>query len=425
MFSKELLKEIISTNESFILNEVRDIVKREGINFTETLHKVNVLWGVRRSGKTFILYDFFKEHEGECLYVDFEDERLIDFRVGDLELLKEAFLELNPQLINKRKTFLFDEIQNIKGWEKFCRRQAEKENTNVMVTGSSSAIMPLEIHTSLRGRAWAQEVMPFSFREYLKAKDIVINNELIYGPKRAIVKNYFKDYLEWGGFPEVVFAKNDFEKTKIIKEYLGSIFFKDLVERFRINNISLLDILLETLFSSCSQKFSLTSFYKQYKDKLPFSKDSLFNYYKYFLQSMIIFETKKFAESAYKRMRNPAKVYLVDMGLAKRVSSQDKGKLLENAVFLELRKRTEKIFYFEEEKECDFVINENGRLFAYQVSYELSSNNRERELSGLALCCKRLNLREGLVLTFDQEEEFVKEGIRIKITPSWKFSLIH
>jgi predicted AAA+ superfamily ATPase len=425
MFSKELLKEIISTNKSFILNEVRDIVKREGINFTERLHKVNVLWGVRRSGKTFILYDFFKEHERECLYVDFEDERLIDFGVGDLELLKEAFLELNPQLINKRKIFLFDEIQNIKGWEKFCRRQAEKENTNVMVTGSSSAIMPLEIHTSLRGRAWSIEIAPFSFREYLTAKSVNIDKNIIYSSKRVILKNHFKDYLKWGGFPEIVFAKNEFEKTKILKEYLGSIFFKDLVERFKISNISLLDLLTEGLFSSCSQKFSLTSFYKQYKDRLPFSKDSLFNYYKHFLQSMVIFEVRKFAESAYKRIRNPAKVYLVDVGLAKRVSSEDKGRLLENVIFLELRKRTEKIFYFEEEKECDFVINENGRLFAYQVSYELSSNNRERELSGLALCCKRLNLREGLVLTFDQEEEFVKGGIRIKITPFWKFSLIH
>ncbi len=423
MVSKELLKEIISANKIFILNEVGGIIKRENIHFSERLHKVNVLYGVRRSGKTFLLYDFFKEHRDECLYVDFEDERLTDFKLNDFEPLKEAFLELNPKLINERKTFLFDEVQNIKGWEKFCRRMAEKKNINVIVTGSSSAIMPLEIHTSLRGRAWSLEVMPFFFREYLKTKNIAVNNEAIYGPNKIMVKNHFKNYLRWGGFPEVIFAKNEFEKTKIIKEYLGSIFFKDLVERFKINNVPLLDTLMEGLLSSCSQKFSLTSFYRQYKDKLPFSKDSLFSYYKYFLQSMVIFEAKKFAESSYKRMRNPAKVYLVDIGLAKRVSSQDKGRLLENVVFLELRRRTEKIFYFEESRECDFVISDGEKLSVYQVSYELNSNNRERELSGLVLCCKHLNLKEGRLLTFDQEEEFVKEGVRIKIMPAWKWLL--
>lgn len=423
MVTKGLLKQIILSNRQFILNEVENIIRRDCIYLPAKLNKVGVFYGVRRSGKTFILYDLFKNFKENALYLDFEDERLEDFRSGDFELLKEAYLDLNPDLLNKRKIFLLDEVQGIKGWEKFCRRVTERENISIFVTGSSSKIMPLEIHTSLRGRAWSIEVTPFSFKEYLKTKGLVMDADFIYGPKRFIVKKHFNDYLKWGGFPEIVFSKSKFEKTKILKEYLGSIFFKDLVERFSINNIPLLDVLTEGLFSSCSKEFSLSSFYRQYKDKLPISKDSLFSYYKYFLQSIIFFEVRKFTESAYKRMRNPAKIYLIDTALAKKVSSQDLGRLLENIVFLELRKKTDRIFYFKEKKECDFVINEAGRLSVYQVCYELNDENMERELSGLILGCKYAGLKKGFILTFDQEQNLTKEGIKIEIKPVWKWLL--
>ena len=421
MVSKEKLKEIILTNRDFILNQTGNIIKREDIRFPDRVNKVKILYGVRRSGKTFILYDLFRNYKDKALYIDFEDERLSNFEPNDFEVLIDAFLELYPQLFNTRKIFLLDEIQNIIGWEKFCRRIVEKENIDVFVAGSSSQIMPQEIHTSLRGRAWSIEITPFNFREYLQTKNIEIDKKFIYGHKKIFIKKHFSDYLKWGGFPEIIFARNEFEKTKILKEYLGSIFFKDLVERFKINNIHLLDILMDTVFSHFSQKISLTSFYKQYKDRLPFSKDSLFNYYKYFLQSMLISEVRKFAESIYKRMRNPAKIYLVDVGFAKRISSQDLGRLLENVVFLELRRKTDKIFYFGENKECDFVTMKNGKFLVYQVCYELSEENEERELGGLISCCKQLGLGKGLILTFDQEKELNKDGIKIQILPTWKW----
>lgn len=424
MFSKESLKEIIIGNREFILNQVRDIVRRESINFPQGLKKVFVLYGVRRSGKTFVLYDLFRNHKDETLYIDFEDERLSDFRLEDFELLKETFLELNPHLLKKRRVFLFDEIQNISGWEKFCRRAVEKENIDVYVAGSSSKILPSEIHTSLRGRAWSIEVAPFSFKEFLKTNSIEIKNNLIYGQEKILIKKYFEDYLKWGGFPEVVLTKTDFEKNKILKEYLGSMFFKDLVERYKINNISLLEAMLDKLFSSVSQKFSLNSFYKQYKNKLVFSKDSLFSYYKYFLQSMLIFEVRKFSESSYVRMRNPAKIYLVDVGLAKKVFSYNLGWLLENIVFLELRKKVDKIFYFEQEGECDFVVNYDKKFYPFQVCYELNDENKTREINGLISCCKMLGIKKGMILTFDQQREFVKDKIEIKVAPVWKWLIL-
>jgi len=161
MVSKELLKEIIISNEEFISRQVKKITKREGISFPETLNKVVILFGVRRSGKTYILFDLFKKYKDQALYIDFEDERLSNFELKDFEVLKEVFLELKPHLIDKELVFLFDEIQNIEGWEKYCRRIVERAKIKVFVTGSSSRIMPMEIHTSLRGRAWSIEIAPF------------------------------------------------------------------------------------------------------------------------------------------------------------------------------------------------------------------------------------------------------------------------
>jgi len=421
MISKQILKEIIIRNRDYILNEIPDILPREGIHLPEKLNKVVIFYGVRRSGKSYILYDIFKKNQEKSLYIDFEDERLSVFEVSDFEYLKEAFFEINPQL--KTAVFLFDEIQNIKGWEKFTRRVCERGNIKVFVTGSSSKVMPKEIQTALRGRSWSVEVCPFSFREALKAKNIDIGNkDILFGRSKIKLKKYFSEYLKWGGFPEVVLAESNFEKRKIIKEYLEAMFFKDLVERFNITNTHLLSVLMENLFSAFSTKFSLNSFYKHYKQKFPFSKDTLFLYYKHLLDSMLIFEVRKFAESTYKRLRNPAKIYLADVALSKKVTSMDSGRLMENITFLVLRKKREDIFYFEEEKECDFITKDTkGKFSAYQVSQELSKENEEREIKGLISACKRLSLSRGTILTEDQSDQRKIEGINIRIIPVWRW----
>lgn len=425
MISKNSLKEIIISNEDFILQQITKIVDREGVVFPEILKKTVVFYGVRRSGKTFILFDLFKRYKDHSLYIDFEDERLLGFELKDFERLKDAVLELKPHLIGKELVFLLDEVQNIEGWERFCRRSVERENIRVFVSGSSSKMMPSEFQTELRGRSWSAEVLPFSFREYLRADDIDISDKsLIYGPKKALIKKYFSEYMKWGGFPEVFFLKSGFEKKRLIKEYFGAMYFRDLVERYNITNIALLESLTDKLFSSFSMKFSLTAFYKHYKDRFPFSKDLLFRYYRHFLQSMLVFEVKKLTESTYKRMRNPAKVYLVDTGLCRRTTSTDAGRVLENIVFLELKRRSYEVFYFEEKRECDFIAKtEDNRLLPMQVCFELNEENKEREVSGLTKACRWLSIREGRILTSDDEEDFIVDGIKIIVLPVWKWLL--
>jgi len=424
--NKEILKEIIIANEDFISKEVGIIIEREEVLSLPKLNKVIVFYGVRRSGKTYVLFNIFKRHKDYALYIDFEDERLIGFEAKDFQKLKEAFLELKPALIGKETFFLFDEVQNVKGWERFSRRVVERENVKVFVTGSSSKMMPKEFHTSLRGRSWDIEISPFSFREYLRFKNIDVNDKnLVYSQKKALVKKYFSEYLKWGGFPEVSFLGSEFEKRKVIKEYLEAMFFKDLVERFNISNITLLDSLKDKIFSSFSLKFSLTTFYKQYRNKFPFSKDSLFLYSKHLLESMLIFEVRKFSESTYKRLRNPAKIYLVDTGIARRVTSNDLGRLLENVVFLELKRRCDEIFYFEEKGECDFIIKKNnGRWCTYQVTLDLNEENESREIGGLLEACAFLGIKEGVILSYDEETRRKIQGIEVNIIPVWKWLLV-
>lgn len=424
MISKETIKEIIVSNEGFILEEVKKILSREGILLPESLDKVVVFYGVRRSGKTFLLFDFMRKHQGNSLYLDFEDERLLGFQLKDFEVLREAFLELKPYLSGKQQVFFLDEVQNIKGWERFCRRAVERERITIFVSGSSSRVMPAEIHTELRGRSWSIEVLPFSFREYLRSKGVdVSDNRVPYGQTKTRIKQHFSEFMRWGGFPEVSLVSTELEKTKLLKEYFGAMFFRDLVERYRITNIPLLEGLTDKLLSSFSTRFSLTSFYRQYKDKFPFSKDLLFRYYKHFLQSMLVFEVRMFAESTYKRMRNPPKTYLVDTGLSRRVTSADSGRLLENIVYLELRRRGCEIYYFANKGECDFIARiEDSSFQPVQVCFELSEENLGREVGGLVEACKHLRVNKGILLVYDDERELERDDVKISIMPVWKWA---
>ena len=382
-----------------------------------------ILHGIRRSGKTFILYDIFRRNSDAALYLDFEDDRLSGFVAADFLTLQDVFLELRPET-SGRIVYLLDEIQHVAGWERFCRRVTERENAAVYVTGSSSKLMPLEVDTAIRGRAWSVAVSPFSFPEFLQLRmGRLDRNEILYGTAKAQAKRLFAEYTKWGGFPETALAADPLDKTKLLKEYLRAMFFRDLVERYGMTNIALFDALADKLFSSFSTRLSLTAFYKQYKDLFPFSKDLLFQYFHNFEESMLIFAVRKFSESSYKRSRNPVKIYSADTGLCRRVASEDAGRILENIVFIELARRGGEVYYFEEKQECDFVAKdgEGTGFAAFQVCHELTDENRRRESDGLIAACRRLNVTEGTILTDDQESEEESGGFKISVRPVWRW----
>jgi hypothetical protein len=284
--------------------------------------------------------------------------------------------------------------------------------------------MPLEVDTAIRGRAWSVAVFPFSFPEFLQLQSRRLdNNEILYGTGKVETKRLFAEYAKWGGFPETALAADPLDKTKLLKEYLRAMFFRDLVERYGMTNIALFDALADKLFSSFSTRLSLTAFYRQYKDLFPFSKDLLFQYFHNFEESMLVFAVRKFSESSYKRSRNPVKIYPADTGLCRRVASEDAGRILENIVFIELARRGGEVYYFEEKQECDFIVKdgEGAGFAAFQVCQELTDENRRRETGGLIAACRRLNVTEGTILTDDQESEEEAEGIKISVLPVWRW----
>ena len=422
MISKNIIKEILLSNRSFILESVPGIVPRSAANVTAP-GKTVILYGIRRSGKTFILYDIFRKNAASALYLDFEDDRLAGFTAADFKTVQDAFLELRSDAAGP-VVYLFDEIQHVEGWERFCRRVTEKEQAQVFVTGSSSKLMPLEIDTALRGRAWSVAVFPFSFPEFLQLRIGSFNaDEVCCGTGKVEAKRLFAEYAKWGGFPETALASATLEKSKLLKEYLRAMFFRDLVERYSMTNIPLFDALADKLFSSFSTRLSLTAFYRQYKNLFPFSKDLLYQYFHRFEESMLIYAVRKFTESSYKRSRNPVKIYPADTGLCRRVSSEDAGRILENVAFIELVRRRGDVFYFEETQECDFVVgSEDGNVYAaFQVCRELNDENRPREMGGLTAACRRLDLYEGTILTDDQDWEEEAEGIKIRVEPLWRW----
>jgi len=422
MTSKEVIKDIIKSNEDFINNTVGEILPRHNIAFSAKLKKVKIIYGARRSGKTFLLYGLFRKNKGNALYIDFEDERLNGIELNELDRIRESFFELKPQLLHSENIiFLFDEIQNIRGWEKFARRLVEREGIDLYVAGSSSQITPSRISSSLRGREWSIALFPFSFKEFLGVKKTELNNSL-YGKDKILVNKHLTEYLKYGGFPEVTLVDNDFIRQKILREYMSAMFFKDLVEQFNLKNVTLLETLKESLFSSFGAKFSVSSFYKQFKEKFPFSKTSLFRYYNAFLTSMLVFEARFFSPSAYKQRRNPPKIYLVDPGLAMRAKSHDWGRALENVVFLELKRRGHDIYYYMAKNECDFIIKESsGDLSAIQVAWEVTDENRQREYGGLVEACKSLKTAGGTIVTRDQDFEEKISGINVTCVPFAKW----
>ena len=196
------------------------------------------------------------------IYLNFEDDRLHNLTITDLDLILESYYELYPALRNQKTYWFFDEIQNIQGWEKFIRRIHDTENCQIFITGSSSKLLSSELATSLRGRTIAYEVFPFSFPEYLSYHNIDIN--LHSSASRSWIKHHFDHYLTHGGFAEC-FTQNDDIERRILSDYLDLIVYRDIIERFGITNRALLKHLIRYLFANPA---TLVSFNKLYKDSM-------------------------------------------------------------------------------------------------------------------------------------------------------------
>ena len=378
--------------------------------------QIITLIGPRRSGKTFYFYQLIKELPREdVLYIDFEHPIFEGFCARDivdvLKLHREAFGE--PVYI------FLDEVQAVKDWERMVR-YLHDEGYSVFVTGSSSKLLSMEIASRLRGRTLTYTMLPFSFREFLRARGYRMRRPLS-SKREAELKALLREYLEWGGFPRVVLEDNETIREKLLEEYLDMVLYKDVVERYGVRNLHVMKLLLRSLMRSFAKEFSVHAFYNALKSQgIKVSKGVLYEYLSYLEDSMSVFLVKKFSYSLKTSELSIPKVYPVDAGFSRLFSfTPDTGRLMELAVFLELKRREAEVYHYKNHKEVDFMITKRGQpVELIQVTYALDSGDvRPREVEALKSAGRKMGVENLTVITWDYRDE--KDGIRF--VPLWCF----
>jgi len=428
MMNTEIIKKVIA--EWLEDKVLPPLIKRDvpDLDLNQILEIIAVA-GPRRAGKTFYMYQLIQSllAQGNCsredmLFVDFEDYRLVDFKDADMDSLFIAF----QQVAGKAPTFLFfDEIQRLVGWSRVLRTLHNQNRFRIVITGSNASLLEREIATELRGRCRNILMMPFSFREFLRFHDISDAERTLLTPARGRVIKAFEQYLKEGGFPEVVKKETLPEKRELLQSYYQTIFYRDILERYNVKAKTLLEYVMRYSLNTFSDLFSISMLEKELKRHgLPGSKQTISNYFGYLQEAFFLTAHDKFSYSHRQRIMNPKKIYLLDTGFSMLSTdfSENRGKLLENAVAVELFRRRVECFYYKGRRECDFVVKEGTKLkAAIQVCWELTQKNESREFRGLREAMNALDIREGFILTNDEENELTFEGVKIQIMPVWKW----
>ncbi|WP_026953101.1 ATP-binding protein [Algoriphagus mannitolivorans] len=375
------------------LSKIKGLTQREALaKFSPASTHIEVIAGVRRSGKSTLMRQLIEETTTDFAYLNFEDPRIFDFEIGDFAKLDELFGE-------EVSTYFFDEIQNVKGWEVFVR-QLHDRGRKVFITGSNASLLSSELGTKLTGRHLSHEILPFSYSEFLAYCNLENSNE------------NFLDYLISGGFPEYLRDRN----PEVLQNLLKDIVFRDIAIRHGIKNTQTLMEITLFLIANVGKTTSFNSLRKTFNVGSP---STVSDYLAWLQDSYLLFFLPKFSWSQKSISKNAKKVYCVDTGFAKANSlsfSKDSGRLLENLVYIILRKKRMDLFYFKEKGECDFVAFENKQCkWLIQVTERVHADNKKRELDGLTEAMSFFEKEEGFILTLDQEDKLIIEGKTIHL----------
>ena len=400
MITKETLKEVILAQREALRALEQGIVREKEAEVKVEDSFALIITGIRRCGKSTLLNQILrKQKKGH--YLNLEDPRLEGFELSDFNKVEVIMKEL----YDKVGIYFFDEIQNIDKWEKFIRYLIDKKE-KIIITGSNASLLSQELGTKLTGRHLSIEMFPFSFREFLHMK------------KEKPSIQSFEEYFYKGGFPEYLKKEN----PEILHELLSDVVMKDIAIRFGIKNTDILNKIAIYLISNVGKEFSYNSIKNMFEIK---SVQSIIDYISYFEKAYLLFTIPLFSYSYKKQQINPKKIYSIDNGFSYNNSasfSKDRGKMLENIVYLGLRRKFKNIFYFREKTECDFVVKEQDKITqAIQVCFDFNEENKDREINGLFNALKEFNLKEGRILTYDQDDTVVIENKKILVQPVWKW----
>lgn len=396
---------------------LKDLVQRNA-KFPIAPDKIKVAIGMRRSGKTYFLYqqilDLFKKgiDKRQVLYINFEDDRLLPLDQKKLAMLIEAFYELFPENHDQKCYLFLDEIQNVQDWAVVIRRFHDSKNVEIYLTGSSSKLLSREIATSLRGRSLATEIWPYSFDEFLKARQDTFDRSLYDKKLQDKLKRVFHLYLTEGGFPEVISYDNDTRK-QTLQEYLDVALYRDIIERHEAKHPALIKYMILTMIHTAGRSFTINKFYNDVKSQgYSVGKDILYDYAEHIEEAYLAFTVPLFATSYRKVQTNPKKIYAVDPGMIVATTFQnDLSKLFENCVYLDLRRLGCTMHYYrtEEQDEVDFLIQTpHGEKKLIQVTWEMTDKKTvERENRALDAAKKELKI-DGTILTLDS---YLRNGV--------------
>lgn len=412
--NQELIKQIIQEQQALRLPDpliLRNIWKQ--FEPLQANKQIIIIKGLRRCGKSTFMEWVRSQQKEPHFYFNFDDDRLVNFSVADFQLLLDLLIEL----LGPAKLVFFDEIQNIEGWEKFIRRLHD-HGYKIYLTGSNARLFSRELGTHLTGRYIALEMYPYSFSEFLAAKQYKLDPKKIFSSEnKAEIKRLFNEYIKIGGIPDYV----RFEQPEYLSDLYESILYRDIVVRNGILKEQALKSLGYYLASNIGKDIS----YNKLKNLLKIPSATTVSDYCYFLEmSYLCFFTNRYSPSLKVQAHYGKKEYFIDHALASKVgfrSSEDYGRMLENIVFLELKRRNYEIYFHKENKECDFIIKEAHKVTqAIQVTTHLDNEDlKKREFDGLKEAIHHYKLQSGLILT--ENTEFQEDNVNVM--PIWKWLL--
>lgn len=414
--TKDLIKYLISYYQEFVSQisfEKREYELEANANY--------VFVGLRRAGKSYLMYQHIHHlmEQGhsieEMLYFNFEDDRIDSITISDLDLIKTCYEEM----YDHRPIFFLDEIQNIKGWEKFARRLADT-GYRVYITGSNAKMLSSEIATTLGGRYLIKDIYPFSFSEYLLYKKIDLSDKNARFKFRTAITKEYEEYFRNGGLPETLQMA---DKRAWISSLFNKIFFGDLVTRHQVRNDFALRIMIRKLAESVKQPTSynrIASIASTVGKKI--CVDTVIDYMGYLQESWLILSYENIAAKLIDKESN-RKYYFIDNGILNLFLLDPATSLLENQVAIRLRQKYgSQVYFYNKNVEVDFVVYDEG--IAIQVSYSLSDPETEkREVDALLKLNKVLPMRKLMIICKDEERDITVNDVTIQVIPVWKWLL--
>ena len=392
--------------------------------------------GPRRAGKTYLCYQIIRHLKAKgvpqqnLVFINAEDERLYPLHGDELTQLWDSYQELLSPDAHQTIFFIIDEVQAFAHWSLWARRMQEQQKGRVklILTGSSSKLLSRELATELRGRSLSVEIFPLSFGEWVRFKklDPAPRPAVLHSPQKNQYKKIFNLFFKDGGFPEL--TQSAYKET-LLQVYYKTMFARDLIERFRIRQIPLFEDYLKLQLDQFSCRSTLTGLEGKLKIlNHQFSKNTLSKYYRAALDIYLIFELEAFSAKLKNRLKLARKVYVIDQGLIQAIRfsvSEDDGRILENIIFLHLRRTRPALFFYNGKRECDFLVFEKNRCVeAIQVCWSLQNpDTRDREIEGLIEAMDAFSVSHGTIVTENEYEDLMIQKRKIAVRPAWYYLL--